>query len=405
MGKFVNEKKRQSIYRSIMLVVIASLVTFIITVLLAQNGTIKYIVSSEQIPTNKMTRKLDALLATVTELIEEKYIGEVDRDALIDGALTGLVESVGDKYTEYYTEAELEDFETDTLGNFVGIGVYMKANFETGYCEVIEPMKNSPALEAGIKAGDIILKLEGKEYFAKDLILLSNDIKGEEGTEVNLTIKRGEETFDLKVKRANVHVNYVSGEIVEDGIGYIQIETFDEDSSKDFKEQYDNLASQDLKGLIIDLRNNGGGVVDEALAIIEMMCDTDETMLISVDKDGKETVDKAKQEREIKVPIVLLTNESTASASEIMVAALKENNKATVVGEKTFGKGVIQEIIYLSNGGALKVTTAEYFTPNRNKINEVGIEPDHEVAYDYYLEDEDVQMDKALSVIKELINK
>lgn len=401
----MKERKRQKIYRIVMLIIVVALVTFVVTTVLTYNGSIKYVVSSEPpVKSNSTSKKLDALIATVTGLLQEKYIGDVNEDELIDGALAGLVGSVGDTYTAYFTKSELEDFTTETLGNFVGIGIYMQANRTTGYVEVVSPMPNSPAEEAGLQKGDIILKVDGEEFSADKLSELSAKIKGEEGTEVTLTIKRGEEEFEVKVQRRNVHLNYVTGEKLEDNIGCIAISTFDNGCVNDFKDAYNKLKDEGIKGLIIDLRDNGGGLVSEATAIADLICDKDQTTLITIDKDGKEQVTKSLNDPEITMPIVVLTNESSASASEILVAALKENGKANIVGDKTFGKGVIQELITLPNGGALKVTSAEYYTPNKGKINEIGIEPDYKIVYDQESKD-DNQLQKAIEVIKEKMEK
>lgn len=293
----MKEKKRQKVYRVVMLIIVVALITFVITTVLTYNGSIKYIVSATnniQQYNNTTTKKLDALFATITELLEEKYIGDVNQEELIDGALSGLVASVGDVYTAYYTKEELEDFTAETLGNFVGIGVYMKANTDVGYVEIVEPMKDSPAEKAGIKSGDFIIKVDGEEYKANELEKLSSAIKGEEGTEIILTIKRGEEFLDITVKREKIHRNYVTGEVLEGNIGYIAIETFDEGSTGDFKAEYTKLLDEGAKSLIIDLRGNGGGLVSEALSITDLFCDKDQITLISVDKDGKEEITKSR---------------------------------------------------------------------------------------------------------------
>lgn len=395
------KEKKQRIYRTIMLILVVALVTFITTTVLMYNGSIKYVISSKDMPNNATAKKLDFLLATITELLNEKYIGEVNEEDLIDGALKGLVAGTGDVYTTYFTKAELEEFKAETLGSFVGIGVYLQGNLETGKVEVIKPIKGSPAEEAGLKPGDEVIKADGKEYKAEQLDELSKYIKGEEGTEITLTVKREEEQLDIKVTRKNVHMNYVDSQMLEDDIGYISITTFDEDCAKDFNTEYDNLVGQNAKSLIIDLRNNGGGLVDEALEIADLMCNKNEITLITMDKENKEEITKSKTDRTITMPVVVLTNGATASASEILVAALKENEKAEIVGDKTFGKGVIQELIYLSNGGALKVTSSEYYTPKKNKINKVGIEPNYEISLDIKNLDVDEQLNKAIEVIKE----
>ena len=390
------EKKGQKIYRVIMLIIVIALITFVVTTILSNNNLQNYSAS-----TGNVTKKLNTLLATVTEIINEKYIGEVNDEELIDGALRGLVESVGDKYTAYYTKKELENFEAETLGNYIGIGVYLQADINEETIQVLAPIPGSPAEEAGLEKGDIVLKVDGVEYKPEELVTLASKVKGEAGTTVMLTIKRGEEILNIEVERREVHINYVTSGMYDDNIGYIALETFDNGSKDDFKEAYDNLVSQNAKALIIDIRDNGGGVVDEALAIADLFCDKGDITLIKVNKDGEETVIESKTDPIIKMPVVILTNEMSASASEILVAALKDNGKAEIVGNKTYGKGVIQELVYLQNGGALRVTSSEYYTPNREKINEKGIEPNYEVDFDYENMEVDEQLNKAVEVLKE----
>lgn len=389
----MENKKRQTIYKTIMLIVVVAIITFVVTSIINYDGSRKYVITSKG--DKSITEQLESAISSISEIIDEKYIGEVDKEKLIDGALKGMVEAVGDTYTEYYTKEELEDFTASTLGNFVGIGVYMQADEENDAIVIQAPIENSPAEKAGLKTGDQILKVDGVECKAKDINDISNKIKGEEGTEVTLTIKRGEETFDVKVTRASVHINYVVSELLEDNIGYIYIETFDEGCKDDFLNAYNQLVQEGAKSLIIDLRYNGGGMVDEALEIADLMCDKDDIMLITADKDGKKETTKAKTKPTITMPVVLITNRVSASASEILIAALKDNDKAEIIGEKTFGKGVIQELVYLSNGGALKVTSAEYYTPKGEKINEIGIEPNYNITG---IEE---QEQKAIEVLKE----
>lgn len=388
----MKENKRQRIYRTIMLIVVVAVVTFVVTTIINYDGSAKYIISSKQDTT--LSKRLDSAVAVINELLQEKYIGEVDEEKLVEGALKGMVDSIGDIYTEYYTKEELEDFTATTLGNFVGIGIYMQADFQNDVVVVISAIKGSPAEEVGIQTGDKIVKVDGIEYNAEQITELSNHIKGEEGTEVELTIDRNGEIINKKVTRKTVHINYVASEKLENDIGYISIATFDDGSGDDFKTEYDKLVGQGIKSLIIDLRSNGGGLVDEALKIADLICNKNDITLITVDKEGKEETTKSKGNTTINVPVVLITNRGTASASEILAAALKENGKAEIIGEKTFGKGVIQELVYLSNGGALKVTTAEYYTPKKNKINEIGIEPNYEEK------DENAQLSKAIEILK-----
>jgi len=389
----MENKKRQTIYKTIMLIVVVSIITFVVTSIISYDGSRKYMIGGKS--DKNIKQKLETAIATIKEVLDEKYIGEVDEEKLIDGALKGMVESVGDNYTEYYTRDELEDFNATTLGNFVGIGVYMQADVENNTINVISTIEDSPAEKAGIKAEDKIIKVDGIEYKADQLEEVSDHIKGEEGTEVELTILRGEEKLDIKVKRGSVHINYVDSQMLEDNIAYIYINAFDEGCKKDFLNAYNKLLEQGAKSLIIDVRYNGGGLVNEALEIADLMCDKGNVMLITVDKDEKKETTKSKTDATIKMPIVLITNQASASASEILVAALKDNGKAEVVGDKTYGKGVIQELINLSNGGALKVTSSEYYTPKEEKINKVGIEPNYKET------DLQKQLEKAKEVLRE----
>ena len=233
---------------------------------------------------------------------------------------------------------------------------------------------------------------------------MANKIKGEEGTKVKLTIKRKDEEFEVEVERKKIEVSHIDSEMLENNIAYIQISDFDGGAAKEFKENYENLKSQGAKSLIIDLRNNGGGVVDEAIDILELICDKGSTLLIETDKSGKEEITKSEENPIIDVPIVVLVNENTASASEILAGALKDNNKATIIGTKTYGKGVIQSLMKLKDGSGLKVTMAEYCTPNRNKINKIGIEPNIIVELPKEIEkltrENDTQLQKAIEKLK-----
>lgn len=389
----MKENKRQRVYKTIMLIIIVAIITFIVTTIVGYEGNGKYIASPKA--NNGLSQKINSAVEVINEILKEKYIGEVNEDALIEGALKGMVDSVGDIYTEYYTKEEFDDFKASTLGNFVGIGVYMQADFAKDRVLVLSTIADSPAEKAGIKEGDYITKVDGIEYSAMQINELSNSIKGEEGTEVTVTVDRNGEILEFKMARKAVHINYVTSEKLEDNIGYIAIETFDEECEKDFKEEYEKLQEQGIKSLIIDLRGNGGGVVDEALKIADMICDKNSITLITVDKDGKEETQKSKTNPSINMPIVLLTDKGTASASEILAGALKDNGKAEIVGDTTYGKGVIQELVLLSNGGALKVTSEEYYTPKKNKINEVGIEPNYKET------DKNKQLEKAKEVLRE----
>ena len=222
-----------------------------------------------------------------------------------------------------------------------------------------------------------------------------------------MQILRGEETLDFEITRENIVVNPVEGEVLENNIGYIEFSSFDENTAEEFKTKFEELQAQGINSLIIDLRNNGGGIVDEALQIADYIADKDSVLLYEVDKDNNETVEKSENDPIINMPIIILTNESTASSSEILAGALKDLGKAKTVGTKTYGKGVIQQILTLPDGSGLKITTEKYLTPNRTEINEVGIEPDETVELPDGVDDsynidraQDTQLQKAIEMLK-----
>ena len=383
----MNHSKK--IYKSIMLVIIVALVTFILTSVFVYHKLGGTIASGEQIINPELVKKIYA----IKQIIDHEYISDVDETNLINQAIKGYVEGIGDEYTEYFTKEEMEEFKTETEGSYVGIGIYMLQNTKDNTVVILTPIENSPAAEAGLLPGDVIKKIDDVEYTGEDFDKIAAYIKGKKETKVKLEIEREGKTLTFEVERRNIDLYPIKSEMLENNIGYIQIASFDEDSSKDFKKAYQALNKNNLKGLIIDLRNNGGGIVEEALEMADTILEKGDTILITKDKEGKENIQKSEKEPIIKVPIVVLTNENTASASEILVAALKEHHKATIIGKKTYGKGVIQELITLSDGSGMKITIEEYYTPNGNKINQIGITPDQEVSLPETVET-NLQLDK-----------
>lgn len=400
-------EKKQKIYKIVMLIVIVSVVTFLATGVFmykTMGGTkTKYVV----LKGNGNSNSIDTILSNFKDIINEKYLGEVNDEDLINGAIKGYIAGLNDPYTEYYTKEEMEEVTEETYGNFDGIGIYMTKDIETEYVLVLSPIEESPAEKAGVLPGDLIIKVDGEDIKGLALDSVTAKIKGVPGTKVKIEVLRGTETKEYEIERKNVKINHVKTDILENNIGYIKLSTFDDGCSKEFETKYDELNKNNIKGLIIDLRSNGGGIVDEALEIIDLIVDKNETMLITVDKNNKEEISKAKKNPKITEPIVILTNETTASASEILAGALKDLGKAKIIGTKTYGKGVIQELITLSNGAGIKITTNEYYTPNRNKINEKGIEPDQKVELPKDLQnqlniekEQDTQLQKAIEILK-----
>lgn len=402
----MEENKKQKIYKIIMLIFVTALVTALITSVVVYNYAING--NSMKITSSSTATDLEKSIAKFKKIIDEYYLGDVDEEKLKEGALKGYIEAIGDEYTEYYTKEEMDSFEEDTLGNFTGIGIYMVKDTENNVIKVLTPIDGTPAYNAGIQPGDIISKVDGVEYTGEQMTEAANKIKGEVGTTVRLGIIRGTENLELEIKRENIKINHVEGKTLDNNIGYLKLSTFDEGCADEFKQKYDELnANKNIKALVVDLRNNGGGLVEEALNIADYFTDKDSKLLITVDKKEKEEIRKAKQSKYINVPVVVLINENTASASEILAGALRDNGIAKIVGTKSYGKGVIQEVLTLQDGTGIKITTNEYFTPNKTKINKVGIEPDETVNLPETVknvltveEKDDTQLQKAEEILK-----
>lgn len=395
-------EKSNRIYKTIMLVLLTAIITFIITSISMYN-----VLGKKTIKTLTNSSSIESTFNNFKKFIEKKYIGTIDEEKMLESAIKGYVEGLDDEYSEYITKEEMKEYMEETNGKYVGIGVYISNNTQTNQIVVLMPMKGSPAEEAGMKSGDIITKIDGVEYKGEDLSKASNALKQEEGTKVKVEILRDNQTIELEIERKTIKINHVESEVINNSIGYIQISTFDDGCYDEFKQKIDELKTKNIKSLIIDLRNNGGGIVEEAINIADLFTTKNSTLLITTGKNTEEEITKAKKDKEVDMPIVILVNENTASASEILTAAIKENcEKVTIVGKTTFGKGVIQTIFTLTDGSGLKLTTNEYYTPKRNKINKIGIKPDVEVDFPenesvYSIEKQkDTQLQKAIELLK-----
>lgn len=392
------EKKNRA-YKSVMLVIVTALITFLITAIGMYNYVTKTDAGITKVVTSSEPTKLDTKLILIRKYLEENYLGDIASDEeLTESAIKGYVEGLKDEYTEYLTKDEYDELMVSVNGNYVGIGIYMTQDRYENIV-VLLPIEGSPAAEAGLKTGDIITKVNGEECVGKDLSTISNKIKGEEGTTVELEILRENETFTKTIERRTVQVNPMESEILENNIGYIRLMGFDENCHEEFEKKVDELISKGAKSLIIDLRDNGGGVVDEATDITELFLPKDKTIMIERTKKEGEQITKSEKDAKYNMKVVILTNENSASASEIFVGAMKDNGVAKIVGTKTYGKGVMQELAPLKSGGALKVTIEEFKTPNGNTINKKGIDPDIEAEDDKKTE-LDEQLQKAIEECK-----
>lgn len=401
-------QKKQRIYKTIMLVVLTAFLSCILTTLYISSnyeiGTSKGIISSI---ISGEDDNLTTSLKNIEKIMEKYFLYDIDEQKVIDGAIDGYISALNDEYTEYIPAEQMEEYTENITGNYVGVGIYMLENKEQNRIEVLSPIVESPAAEAGILPGDIIFSVNGVEYTGEQIDEASNEIKGPEGTTVKLVILRGEEKIEFEITRKKINTNPVISKKLDNNIGYLEITSFDEGTAEDFKSKFENLKNEGITSLIIDLRNNGGGIVDEALQIADYIVPKGKDLLITVDKNQNEKIEKAEQDPIIDMPIVVLVNENTASSSEILAGALKDLEEATIVGTTTYGKGVIQQVISLRTGAGIKVTVEEYYTPNRNKINGVGIEPDEKVELPETVEnpllvtdEEDTQLQKAIEILK-----
>ena len=396
-------EKKQRIYKTIMLVVLVAVISFISATVMMYNQMdgaekIKYVMVGDDAKSDTLSR--------LQSVVSKYYLGEYDEEKMETEAAKAYIAGMGDIYSEYISAEEYDEFNTDVTGSLIGIGIYF-GKTETNEMLIVEPISNSVAEKAGLLAGDIITKVDN---YIVTVDSTTNDvadkIKGEVGTQVTLEVFRDGETKSFTMTRENVKLHYVETEMLENNIGYMNLVSFDADTSEEFKTKLEDLIAKGAKSLILDLRNNGGGIVQEATAIADYFLEKDKNIIVVKDKEGKEEITKTKQDKLTDLPLVVITNSQTASSAEILVSALKDNGRAQIVGIKTFGKGVIQNVYKLSDGSALKLTTHEYYTANGDKINGLGIAPNHEIqvpegANIYTLtREEDTQLDKAIELLK-----
>lgn len=402
----MNFEKKNNVYKIVMLIIVTVLITFLTTSVAFYNyymktnrGNIEAL--TKYISISDTTTELEQKVEILKRYLENEYMGELDEETMVETALKGYVAGLGDKYTEYLTADELEELMVSVNGNYVGIGIYMTQNAD-GDIIVLLPIKGSPAEEANLQMGDIIKKVNGVDCNGLELTEVSNLVKGEEGTTVNLEILRDENTFSIDIERRTVEIKYIDSKVLDGNIGYIEMLGFEENCTAKFKEELEKLKTQNINSLIIDLRDNGGGLVTEAISLSELFVPKGEVILKTYNKENKETVTKSSNSVTEKINIIILVNENSASATEIFAAAIQDNEVGTIIGTKTFGKGIMQEVQPLAIGGGIKITIEEFRTPKGNKIHEVGITPDIEVENNEVVTDEsqDKQLQAAIDFLK-----
>lgn len=330
------------------------------------------------------------------------YKEDVDKDAMVDGIFKGMVESLGDPYSEYYSKEELESLYQDSLGVYYGVGAYVSLDTTTGLAKVSGIIADSPAEEADLRAEDIIYKVDDVDVTGMTLQETVSLIKGDENTTVKLTLIRDGKEIEKEVTRRKVESPTVKFEMLDDGMAYIQITEFDTVTVDQFTEAMAMSRGNDMKGLILDLRSNPGGNLSSVVSIAKQMLPKG-LIVYTEDRDGNREEYSCDGSKELDVPMVVLVNGNSASASEILAGAIKDYGIGTLVGTTTFGKGIVQRPIELSDGSAVKLTISSYYTPNGINIHGIGIEPDVECEFDserYYSDEAyDNQLEKAKEVL------
>lgn len=393
--------RSKSILRSFILVIITVIVTVSVINFVSiplPGGNV--ILSARDYQNLKEMRKL----LGIKEFLEDYYYKEIDRDKLEEGAIRGMLQSLEDPYTVYMTREEYEDFMVHTTGTYGGIGIVVEKG-EDGYITIVAPIEDTPGERAGLKAGDKIIKVDGKDVRGDQLEQAVSMMKGPEGTEVKLTIlRKGMEPFQVSIIREQIRLKTVKAQMKEGNIGYIRISAFDEKTFKDFNSELKKLVKSGMKGLVIDVRNNPGGLLDQVVEIADLLMG--KGLIVYTENRQGNREEKVSDAGKLGLPLVVLVNQGSASASEILAGAIQDSGTGVLVGTKTFGKALVQTVRELKDGSAIKITVAQYYTPKGRSIQGKGIQPDYiiEMPEDGVMGDyeggKDPQLSKAMEIIR-----
>lgn len=365
-------------------------------------------------PTGEAATDLDhdAVMMKVEKIkgvLEKYYMGDIDYEKATDGIYAGLIDSLGDPYTVYFSPSEYKEFSLTTNGNYAGVGSTVTTNAD-GNVEFVKPFKNGPAYNAGVLPGDILCEVDGEDVLGMDIDAVVQKMRGEPGTRVSFKIYRPKDSeyIDLTVVRDNVEEPTIEYEMLEDDIGYIICTAFDKVTEKQYLDAVDDLTVRGMKALVIDLRNNPGGMLTTVTSMLDRILPKNKLLIYMEDKNGNREEYFSQSSKTVDVPIAVLINGNSASASEVFAGCLQDYGVATLVGTKSFGKGIVQSLIPLGDGSAVKVTTSKYFSPLGRNIHGVGFEPDIKVELDKELKtlveipkEKDNQLQAAIQCVKE----
>ena len=387
----VSGEMKNNIEKRFFKMILVVLVTAIVTSFVLVNvGFLGFVPPAEY----KRYAKYKAL----EQSIKREFYKKPDEKKLEDATYKGLFSGLDDVYSAYYTADEMKQLLEVATGKYVGIGFVVGADKATGAIRVESVMNNSPAKESGVKKGDLVVAVNGKKYSYMEMDIAVKNIRGPENTSVKITFLRDGKKIDKTITRKEIKIVSIESKMLEDKIGYINIKSFEEETAEDFRKALASLEAQGMKALIIDVRDDGGGL----LTVVEDICDRilgKAVIVYTKDRQGKKEYLKSSDKEKIDKPIVVLTNRSSASASEILTGAVLDNKAGISIGETTYGKGLVQGMLKLKDGSGYKLTTAQYFTPNGNYIDKKGIKPTIEVK------DKDQQLPKAIEYLKGKINK
>lgn len=350
-------------------------------------------------------KKIEEKTSVLQNIIDRYFLFDEDMTKVEDGIYAGMMNGLGDPYTVYYTKEEYKALNEDTEGKYSGIGAVVSQNPNTKIITIVKIFDNSPANDAGLQVGDIIYKIDGEEVAGTDMdILVKTKIRGEEGTSFKMTVLRGDERkeVELDLTRRSIEVETVAGRMLDNNIGYIAVSQFDAVTSEQFKSNIESLQSQGMTKLIVDLRGNPGGLLDQVVDMLDYIL-PDGLVLYTEDKYGKREEYYSDGSHELKIPMVVLVNENSASASEVFTATFRDFEWGTVVGKTTFGKGIVQNVLPLGDGTAVKITTQHYYPPSGYDLHKVGIKPDLEVDLNEGAKigtDSDNQLSAAIDILK-----
>jgi len=402
--------KQKAIIGALVIILVTSLLTFSAGNYFALEFGERVLISKERHENINNIMKTHRKFLEIKEFLMENYLHELDEEMLIDGAIRGMFESIGDPYTVFMDEGQFEDMKMRTQGSYGGIGIIVTPG-DDGFVTVVSPIEDTPGERAGIISGDRIIAVDGTKISADKLDFAVTLMRGEPGTPVILSISRDgeQDLLDIEIERAEIRLKTVRSEVIEDNIGYIRISLFDEQTAESFKKHLDELEKKAIKGLVIDLRNNPGGLLSQCIEIADILLG-EQIIVYTEDRDGRREIEKSDKNK-VDIPLIVLVNNGSASASEILAGAIQDTNSGLIVGTTTFGKGVVQQIKSLHDGTGIKYTISQYFTPNGSYIHGKGIEPDVYVELPEQIDGEvihenvDLKLDKAIEIMKEQISE